>query len=144
MLERRQDLVRAIGLLVMKRFKALAIEAPEAFWVAAKHVDVSDLHRVDLRPQPGLRRAEVRNPGRHRDPCTGQRHHRTRLTDQRRQSGGVLKGAGAAHFPLNRGARFSRNAAIPSRASAEPKTPMSASFSPSSPASSTPAAETCL
>ena len=48
-----QRRVSAVGALVPERLEALAVEAPEARRVAPEHVDVGDLHRVDVGPQPG-------------------------------------------------------------------------------------------
>ena len=60
--------VRLVGALVDERGEAVAVEAPEAVGVAPPGVDVRDLHRVDVLPEAGAGRAEVRDPGRHRDP----------------------------------------------------------------------------
>jgi len=70
--------VRTVGLLVAQPDEALAVELPEARRVGAPGVDVRDLHRVDVRPQAGPRRAEVGDVGRHGDPRAGQGHDRTR------------------------------------------------------------------
>ena len=61
-----------LGSLVAERGEARAVEAPEALRVAPEGVDVRDLHRVDLLPQPRAGRAEVGDPGRHRDPRAGE------------------------------------------------------------------------
>ena len=44
-----------LGRLSSSACEALAVEAPEAVRVAPPGVDVRDLHRVDVRPQPGRR-----------------------------------------------------------------------------------------
>ena len=51
-LELDQRAVRPVGQLLAERREALAVEAPEAHRVLAKRVDVRDLHRVDVLPQP--------------------------------------------------------------------------------------------
>ena len=71
-LERGQRLVGAVGLLVLERGEAVAVEVPEALGVAPEDVDVRDLHRVDVLPQPGAGRAEVGDPGGHGDPGAGE------------------------------------------------------------------------
>ena len=68
--------VGAVGLLALERREALAVEAPEAHGVGAEGVDVRDLHRVDVLPQPRARRAEVGDARRHRDARAGQRDDR--------------------------------------------------------------------
>ena len=68
--------VRAVGLLAVEDREALAVEVPEARRVAPPDVDVGDLHRVDVRPQAGHRRAEVGDAGRHGDAGAGQHDHR--------------------------------------------------------------------
>ena len=120
--------VRAVGLLAVEDREALAVEGPEALGVAAPDGDVRDLHRVDVRPQPGHRRAEVGDPGRHRDPRPRQDDHRPRVGDQLREALG-------AHWPLNSGARFAMKAAMPSRASSEANACRNASRSAASPSS---------
>ena len=121
-LELGQRLVRAVGLLVLQRLEAAAVEVPEALGVAPEDVDVGDLHRVDVLPQAGARRAEVRDPGRHRDPRPGQRHDRAAPRISSASVGRGVVGADA-HLPWNRGvALLPRKAEIPSRASSEPNT----------------------
>ena len=112
--------VRAVRLLVPERLEALAVEAPEPLRVAAEGVDVGDLHRIDVGPQPGSRRAEIGDSRRHRDPGAGQRHDRVGLADQAREPG--RGGLRRAHSPRNRALRFWTNAEIPSRASSEKNT----------------------
>jgi hypothetical protein len=72
LLELGHDLVRAVRLHVAQRREPVAVEVPEAVGLAPEHVDVRDLHRVDLLPQPLAGRAEVGDPGWHRDPRAGQ------------------------------------------------------------------------
>ena len=66
------------GCFVAEVGEARPVVAPEAARVAVEGVDVGDLHRVDLRPQPRPRGAEVGNPRGHRDPGPGQRDDRAR------------------------------------------------------------------
>src|SRR5207302_11355193 len=81
-LQSRQRPVGRVGLLLLKRLKALAVEVPEALGVAPERVDVRNLHRIDLLPQTSARRAEVRAPGRDRDSGPCQRDDRAGLPDQ--------------------------------------------------------------
>ena len=131
-LELGERLVRPVGLLVVERLEALAVEAPERSRVAAEHVDVRDLHRVDVLPQPRPGRAEVGDPRRHRDPRAGQRDDRVGAARISSASAGAAASVAVtphASLAPERGLRFSRNAAIPSRASSEPNTLANACFS---------------
>ena len=69
--------MRRVGLLVLERLKAHAVEVPEALRVPAEHVDVGDFHRVDVLPQPRPGRAEIRDAGRDRDARPGERDDRS-------------------------------------------------------------------
>ena len=67
----------AFGSLVAERVKARPVVGPEAGRVALEDVDVRDLHRVDVRPEPGLRACGSRGsptgprpPPRSARPCT--------------------------------------------------------------------------
>src|SRR5438105_1439064 len=137
--EREVGSVRA---LVLERLEPPPVEVPEALRVSVEHVDVRDLHRVDVRPDARPGRAEVRDPRGHGDPGAGQRDGRLRLTDQLREAGGLFDRE--AHLPWNRGVRFPRNAEIPSRASSDANAVTNACFSASIPASRSPAPETFL
>ena len=66
-LELDDGAVGAVGLLAVEDREALPVEGPEARRVAPPHVDVRDLHRVDVRPDARLRGAEVRDAGRDGD-----------------------------------------------------------------------------
>ena len=74
LLELGQHLVRAVGPLVLERLKPLAIERPEPSRVPTEGVDVSDRHRIDIRPQTAAGAAKIRNPRWNRDPGPGQRY----------------------------------------------------------------------
>ncbi len=76
LLELDEGEVRAVGLLAVERLEAVVVEGPEARGVAPPRVDVGDLHRVHVAPDPAAGRAEVRDPGRHRDAGAGQRDDR--------------------------------------------------------------------
>ena len=76
---------RRSGSLSRSALEAVAVEVPEALGVAPEHVDVRDLHRVDVLPQPGAGRAEVGDPGRHRDPRAGQGDDGVGLADELRE-----------------------------------------------------------
>ena len=140
--ELRQRAVRAVGLLALERREAVAVEAPEALRVAPPDGDVGDLHRVDVGPQPGARRAEVGDPGRDGDARPGEGDDRPRRADQLGEAGRASRGCFTA--PLNSGLRFCRNAPMPSRASSEPNAVPKAAFSASIPSSRSPACETLL
>ena len=88
-LELDERVVRPVGPLVAQRGEAVAVEVPEALRVAPEDVDVGDLHRVDVLPQPRAGRAEVRDPRRHGDPGARQRHDRAGRADQLGERGGV-------------------------------------------------------
>ena len=110
-LELGQRLVGRVGLLVAQGLEAVAVELPEALRVAPEHVDVGDLHRVDVLPQPRARGAEVGDPRGHGDPRAGQRDGRAGLASAARRR--------QASLPALRtsGWRLPRNAPIPSFAS---------------------------
>src|SRR5215218_300065 len=142
-LELHQRLVRAVRPLPAQGREAVAVELPEPRRVALEDLDVGDLHRVDVRPQPGARRAEVRNAGRHRDARAGKRQHPAGGAQQLRQP----RRAGRcrrAQAPLNRGVRLPRNAPIPSRASSDANTVAKPAFSASMPSSRSPWCDTRL
>ena len=142
-LELGQRLVRAVGPLVARAREARPVEGPEARRVALEDVDVGDLHRVDVLPQPRPGRAEVGDPGRHRDPRAGQRDRRTAprgsapRAARRRRSVAV---ATSAPF----GVRLPRKAEMPSLASSLPKAVAKPCFSASMPSSRSPLCETTL
>src|SRR5919112_6193517 len=122
----------AVGPLVAERLEPFAVEAPEALGVRAPRVDVRDLHRVDVLPDAGARRAEVRDPGGNRDPGAGQRDDRPGAVQPLRQGGDVVRGP---YFPVHCGMRLPRKAPIPSRASAVWKISPKAAFSAAMPSS---------
>src|SRR5262249_50399779 len=103
-------------------------------------VDVGDLHRVDLRPEPGLRGAEVGDARRHRDAGAGQRDDRLRAGDEL----GEALGAPGCYLPLHRALRLPRKAAIPSLASSLPKAAAKPPFSASMPSSMSAWSDTSL
>ena len=82
-LELGQRRVRAVGLLVLERLEALAVEVPEALRGRGGT-------RRCARPPSGRRSPTARCPGErksgipdgHRDPGAGQRHHRAGPADQ--------------------------------------------------------------
>src|SRR3954470_2259665 len=134
-LEGDQRAVRSVGLLALERLEAIAIEVPEALRVGAPRIDVRDLHRVDVLPQPGAGRAEVGDPGRHRDPRAGQRDDGAGLADEACQ---------ALYLPVHSGLRLPRNALIPSLPSSDWNAVPKPAFSASMPASISPLALTFL
>ncbi len=125
-----------IGPLVAERLEAGPVVRPEAGRVAFEDVDVGNLHRVDVGPEAGLRRAEVGNPGWNRDPGAGQHHGRARLADQLRQS---LDPVRDVYLPLHFGVRLPRKAPMPSLASSLRKAVAKPCFSASMPSSRSPA-----
>src|SRR6185312_10056674 len=112
-----------------------AVEVPEALGVRPPRIDVRDLHRVDVLPQPGSGRAEVGDPGRHRDPRARERDDGAGLADEARQG---------RYLPCHTGLRLPRNALIPSLPSCDWNAVANPAFSASMPASRSPAALTCL
>src|SRR4051794_22678103 len=109
-LELDQRAVRAVGLLALQRLEAVAVEVPEALRIGAPGIDVRDLHRVDVLPQPGSGRAEVGDPGRHRDPRARERDDRAGVADEARER---------LYLPCHTGLRLPRNALIPSLPSSD-------------------------
>src|SRR4051794_32874041 len=75
-----------VGLLVGERPEAGPVVGPEAPRIAPEHLDVRDLHRIDALPQPGPRRAEVRNAARHGDAGAGERDRGARVPDHLRET----------------------------------------------------------
>ncbi len=81
-LELGQRLVGGVRAFVPERVEARPVVGPESLRIAFEDVDVGDLHRVDVRPDPRLRGAEVRDAGRDRDSGPGQRDGAAGLADQ--------------------------------------------------------------
>src|SRR5215213_505832 len=137
-LELDERLVCAVGPLAAERLKALAVEAPETLWIAVPRIDVGDLHRVDVRPQPRAGGAEVRDSRGHRDPGPGQRDDGPGRPDELRKArhaGGAHRRGLTTYSPFHAGWRLPRNAPMPSRASDVEKTSANAAFSVSMPSS---------
>ena len=61
-LEPHQRAMGCVGLPVLERLEAIAVEMPEALRISAEDVDVRHFHRVDVRPQPGAGGPEVGIP----------------------------------------------------------------------------------
>ena len=159
-LELDQRPVRAVGLLVLERREAVAVEVPEAVGVAAEGVDVRDLHRVDAAPTcrcrasgsrgspraPRCPRRSAPRPSSRRAPSPpGARAARARAVRRRAHARPARPTPRTApHSPLKCGARLPRKAAMPSLASALANTAANARFSASMPSSRSPAPETRL
>ena len=93
------------------------IEAPEALRVAVEGVDVGDLHRVDLLPQPLARGAEVGDPRGDRDPRrrSARRPRSPRGSARRaRPPCCACRARSSDYFPCHFGVRLPRKALMPS------------------------------
>src|SRR5262245_4260386 len=108
-----------------------AVEAPEPGRVAAEGVDMRDLHRIDLLPEPLTRGAEVRDPAGHGDAGAGQRDRRGAPQDQLGEPVGLV----GCYLPCHLGDLLPRKAEIPSLASWDRKAVAKPSFSASIPSS---------
>ena len=125
----------AVRLLLAEHLETLPVEAPETGRIAFEGVDVGDLHRVDLLPDPLARRAEIRDPAGHGDPRA--RSGRRCSCDSRISSASRWAWSGC-YLPCHLALRFCRKAEMPSLPSSERKAVAKPCFSASMPSSRSP------
>src|SRR3712207_6830415 len=78
--------------------EALRVEVPEAVGLAPEDVDVRDLHRVHVLPQPSAGRAEVRDYRRHRHARTREHDGAVRLANELREADRVTRVRACGHL----------------------------------------------